>query len=154
MAKARYGSLQGAVATAHVRVRPTDLLRVIPATEFVGIGRHFVGIEGHVALRCPCCDATDVDTRHARICARADAQVNQHQLLLHAISRALKRLGVPDQVQSGEPFTSDTNLRMDIVARRAGLRNAPKPGIEGQVHSSRCDPCRPASTGTRASKQR
>ena len=86
-----------------------------------------MGIEEHVALRCPCCDATDVDTRHARICTTAGAQVNQHQPLFHATSRILKRLGVPHQVESGEPFTADRNLRMDIVVRKGGLRNAPNP---------------------------
>ena len=95
---------------------------VIPATEFVGIGRRFMGIEEHVARRCPCCDATDADTRHARICPRAGAQVNQHQPLLHAISRTVKRLGVPRQVESGEPFTADRNLWMDIVVRRGSLQ--------------------------------
>ena len=80
-----------------------------------------------MALRCPCCDATDVDTRHARICTTAGAQVNQHQPLFHATSRILKRLGVPHQVESGEPFTADRNLRMDIVVRKGGLRNAPNP---------------------------
>ena len=100
-AKARYRSLQGAGATACFRARPTDSLRVIPAAEFVGMGRRFLGIEEHVAARCPCCDAVDVDTRHARICPRSGAQVNQHQSLLHAISRTLKRLGISHQVESG-----------------------------------------------------
>ena len=86
------------------RTRPTDSLPVIPATEFVGIGRRFTGIEGHVAVKCHCCDTADVDNRHARICPRAGAQVNQHQPLLHTISRTLKRLGVPHQIESGEPF--------------------------------------------------
>ena len=69
------------------------------------------GIEEHVAVRCPCLDASDVDTRHARICPRAGAQVNQHQPLLHAISRTPKRLGVPHQVEGGEPFTADRTPR-------------------------------------------
>ena len=86
-----------------------------------------MGIEGDVAVRCPCCDATDVGTRLARICPRAGARVNQHQPLLHAISRTLKRLGVPHQVESGEAFTVDINLRMDIVVMRGRLRNAPNP---------------------------
>ena len=86
-----------------------------------------MGIEEHVAVECHCCDETDVDTRHALICPRAGAQVNQHQPLLHAISRTLKRLGVPHQLESGEPFTTDRNLRMDIVVRRGGIRNAPNP---------------------------
>ena len=37
----------------------------------------------------------------------------------------LKRLGIPHQVESGEPFTAERNLRMDIVIRRGGLRDAP-----------------------------
>ena len=90
-----------------------------------GHGKAFHWIEEHVAVRCPCCDAVDVDTRHARICPRAGAQVNQHQPLVHAISRTLKRLGIRHQVESGEPFTADRNLRMDIVVRRGGLRDAP-----------------------------
>ena len=45
---------------------PTDSLRVIRAAEFVGMGRRFIGIEEHVVMRYPCCDAVDVDTRHAR----------------------------------------------------------------------------------------
>lgn len=69
-------------------------------------------------MRCPCCDAVDVDARHARICPRAWAQMNQRQPLLHAISRILKRLGIPHQVESEEPFTADRNLRMDIIVRR------------------------------------
>ena len=123
-------------------------------TEFVGNGRRFMGIEKHVAVRCPCCDATDVDPRHARICPRAGTQVSQHQPILHAISRTLKRLGVPHQAEIGEPFAADRNLRMGIVVRRRGLRNAPYPGIPGHVHSSGCDPRRPASTGSLVGRQR
>ena len=44
--------------------RPTDSLRVIPAAEFVGMGRRLLGIEEHVAVRCPCCDAVEMATRH------------------------------------------------------------------------------------------
>ena len=82
-AKASYRSLQGAGATACLRASPTDSLGVIPASEFVGMGRRFLGIEEHVAIRCPCCDAVDVDTRDARICPRSGAQVNQHLSLIH-----------------------------------------------------------------------
>ena len=85
-----------------------------------------MGIEEHVVVRCPCCDAVDVDTHHARICLRAGAQVNQHQPLVHAMSRTLKRLGIRHQVESAEPFTTvDRNLRMDIAVRRGGFRNPP-----------------------------
>ena len=66
-AKARYRSLRGAGATACLRARPIDSLRVIPAAEFVVMGRRFLGIEEHVALRCPCRNAINVDTRHACI---------------------------------------------------------------------------------------
>ena len=146
-AKARYGSLPGAGATACLWARPTDF-RVIPAAEFVGMGRRFMGLEGHVVMRCPCCDAVDVDTRHARIYRRAGAQDNQHQPLVHEMSRTLKRLRIRHQVESGEPFTADRNVRMDIVVRRGGLRDAPNreyrensilldvthPGPQAQIH--------------------
>ena len=138
----RQGSIQEAKgATACLRVRPTDSFRFIHASQFVGIGRRFMGIEEHAAARCPCCDAVDVDTRHARICPGAVAHVNQHHPLLHAISRTLKRLGVSHQVESGEHFTADRNLRMDIGVRRGGLRDAPnreyreKPILLGVTHA-------------------
>ena len=84
-----------------------------------------MAIEEHVAVRCPSGDTVDVDTGHARIFIRAGAQLNQHQPLLHAISRTLKRLGVSHQVGSGEPFTAGKSPRMDIVVGRGGLRDAP-----------------------------
>ena len=43
----------------------------------------------------------------------------------------LKRVGIPHQVESGEPFTADTNLRMDIVIRR-GLRYGPNRGYRDE----------------------
>lgn len=55
-------------------------------------------------MKCPCYDAVDVDTQHTRICPREGVQVNEHQPLLHAISHTLKRLVIPHQIQSGEPF--------------------------------------------------
>ena len=111
------------------------------------MGRRFIGIEEHVAMRCPCCDAVDVNTRHARICPRAGVQMNQHQPILHAISRTLKRLGIPHQVESGELFTSDRNLRMDIVIRR-GIRDAPN--REYSDKSILILPCCPPSTNDAA----
>ena len=149
----RQGSIQEAKgATACLRVRPTDSFRFIHASQFVGIGRRFMGIEEHAAARCPCCDAVDVDTRHARICPGAVAHVNQHHPLLHAISRTLKRLGVSHQVESGEHFTADRNLRMDIVVRRGGLRGS-EPRVQREAHPAGRDPCRPPSAGTPARKQ-
>ena len=109
--------------------------------------------EGHVAMRCPCCDAVDVDTRHARICPRAEAQVNQNQPLLHAISRTLKRLGIPNQVESGEPFAADRNLRVDIVVRRRGLRDTPN-RAQREVHPAGRHSCRSSIADTPAGRQR
>lgn len=50
-----------------------------------------------MAVTCPCPDVLDVDTRHASICPRAEAQVDQDHPLLHGVSRILKRLGIPHQ---------------------------------------------------------
>ena len=47
-AKARCRSLQGAGAIACLRARPTGSPRVIPAADFVGIRRRFIGIEEFV----------------------------------------------------------------------------------------------------------
>ena len=63
-------------------------------------GKVFHGdIMEHAAVRCSCSDAVDVDARHARICPRAGAQVNQHQPLVHAMVNTLKRLGIQYQVK-------------------------------------------------------
>ena len=78
LAKARCRSLEGAGPTAYFWAQPTDSLRLLPATELVAIGRRFMGSGEHVSVRCPCCDANHVDTRHARICPRAGVQANQH----------------------------------------------------------------------------
>ena len=51
------------LATGHIR------------SKIRGHWKRFMEIEEHVAVRCPCCDATDVGTRHARICPRAGEQV-------------------------------------------------------------------------------
>ena len=66
-----------------------------------------------------------MNPRHARICPRAGAQVYQHQPLVHAMSRNLKGLGIRHQVESGEPFTTDRNLRINNGARRGFLQDAP-----------------------------
>ena len=101
-----------------------DLARIIPASEFVSRGRPFLGTEEPLAAGCPCCEATDVDTRHAHICHRAGAQVNQQHTLVHALSRTFERSSIHHQVESGAPFNADGNLRMDIVIERGGLRDA------------------------------
>ena len=67
----------------------------------------------------------NVDTRHALICPRAGAQVNQDQpLVSRCPTRTLKRLGIPHQAESGEPFTADRNRRVVIVVRRRRQRDA------------------------------
>ena len=111
--KARYRSLQGAGATACFRARPTDLPHVIPAAEFVGMGRRFMGIGEHVAVRCPCSNALDVDTRRAHL-PQSRGAGETAPAAVHAMSRTLKRRGIRHQVESGEPFTADRNLRMGI----------------------------------------
>ena len=101
-----------------------DAQRVIPAQEFLYAGRRHLGIEEHLAATCPACGATDANTRHARLCHRAGAQVNQHQALVHATSRFLNRMSVRHQVETGAPFNADRDLRMYIVIERGGLRDA------------------------------
>ena len=75
LVKAQQWSLPGPGVVACLRARPVDPARIIPASEFVSIGRRSLGMEEPLAARCPRCEATDVNTRHARTCHRAGAQV-------------------------------------------------------------------------------
>ena len=77
-----------------------------------------------MATPCPACDATEANTRHARLCHHAGAQVNQHQPLVRATSHFVKRMSVRHQVESGVPFNADMGPRMDIVIKRGGHRDA------------------------------
>ena len=104
LSKSRQRSLSGPGAVACLGPRPVDPARIIPASEGVSIGRRFLGMEEPLAAKCPCCEATDVNKRYAHTCHRAGAQVNQHQSLVHALSRTIKRLSVRHQVESGAPF--------------------------------------------------
>ena len=52
------------------------------------------------------------------------AQVNQHQALVHALSRTFKRKSIRHQVESGAPFNADRDLRIDMVIEKGGLRDA------------------------------
>ena len=63
-------------------------------------------------------------TVHARTCPRDGAQVNMHEPLKYALSRALTGLGVKHDVETGAPFTGERNLSMDIVVRPGALSNA------------------------------
>ena len=97
--------------------------------------------------------STDVDTRFAHICFRAGEQANQHQSLLHAISRTLKWLGILHQIERAELFTTDRNLRMDIVVRRRRLRDAPnREHTPNREHRDKSI-ARPASAGTPTRRQ-
>ena len=55
--------------SCHLPSGPANRLapRVIPASEFVGMGGEMVGIEEYMAATCSCCYAVDVDTRYACI---------------------------------------------------------------------------------------
>ena len=91
LAQARYRCLQEAVTAASFRARPTGSLRVTPGSDFVGMRRRVTWIFAQYVETTPrCCDAVAVVALHARICARAGAQVDQHQPFLHVISRTLK----------------------------------------------------------------
>ena len=121
---ARQQSQSGAGAAAWLRTRPADAQRVIPAQEFLYVGRRHLGTKEPLAATCPTCDAADANTRHARFCHRAGAQVNQHQPLVHATSCFLTRISVRHQVERDAPFNADRDLRMTIVIARGGLRDA------------------------------
>ena len=141
LAKARYRSLQGAGATACLRARPTDSLRVIPAAEFVGMGRRFLEIEEHVAVRCLCCNAINVDTRHARSCTS---------------SRDLPHFeAAQNSTPSGERRTVHCGKEPAYGCRHQARKSSrrSKPETYGQVHPTGRHPCRPASAGKPARRQ-
>ena len=120
LAKARQRSQSGSGATAFLRARHVDSARITPASEFVTAGKRFLGIEEFLAASCPC-RGEAVNTRHARLCHRSGAQVNQHQPFVHALSRALKSMSIPHQVESGDPFHANRDLRMDIDIEAGGF---------------------------------
>ena len=109
-AMARQRSQSGPGITAFLRARPVDSSRVMPSSEFVSAGRHFLGMEGFLATSCPCCRATEANTRHARLCHRSSAQVDQHEPLVHALSRTLERMSILHQVERGAPCNADRDL--------------------------------------------
>lgn len=49
LAKFRQRSLLGPGAVAYVRARPVDLSRALPVSEFVSIGRRFLGLKDPLA---------------------------------------------------------------------------------------------------------
>ena len=50
------------------------------------------------------------------------ASVNQHQPLIHAISRELQRHSIRDVVEDGSPFPQDHHLRIYISVPRRTFR--------------------------------
>ena len=107
-----------------MRARPVDSSRIIPPSELVSAERRFLEIEEFLATKCPCYGASDANTRHVRLYHRSGAQVNQYQPLVHAVFFTLKWMSTRHQVESGAPFNADRDVRMDMVIKREGLRDA------------------------------
>lgn len=107
MALARVRSSQGQGGHAFFRAAPTDRAREIPPNEFVYATRRALGVEEFLAQGCPRChrgrDGGVITTMHARTCPRDGAQVNMHEPLKYALSRALRGLRVQHDVESGHP---------------------------------------------------
>ena len=157
VALARVRSSQGPGAHAFFGAAPTDRAREIPPNEVVYATRQALGIEQFLAPGCPRChrsrDGGTITTMHARTCPRDGAQVTMHEPLKHALSRALRGLRVPHDVESGAPFTEERNLCMDIVVRPGSLQRI-ETRVPQQGHTPRCDPRRSASASALAKRQR
>ncbi|CAB1101457.1 ABC [Ectocarpus sp. CCAP 1310/34] len=136
MAYARTRSSQGQGGHAFLRAAPSDRAREIRSNEFVYATRRALGVEEFLAERCPRChrgrEGEIITTVHARTCPRDGAQVNMHEPLKYALSRALNGLRVKHDVESGAPFTGERNLSMDIVIRPGALTNASSPGYRNK----------------------
>ena len=87
-------------------------------------GKRFLGTEKFLAARWPYCGEAEINTRHARLCHRSGAQVDQHQPLVQSLSRTLKSMSIRHQVERGAAFHADRDLLMDIVIEAGGLRDA------------------------------
>ncbi|CAN0301499.1 unnamed protein product, partial [Scytosiphon promiscuus] len=128
-AEARVRSSQAKGAQAWLRATPTDKAFGFPSDEFTLALKRSVGLEEYLAPGCPRCyrnrDSCGISKMHAHSCPRDGAQVNMHETLKYAMSRALNGISVKHDVESGASFTGERNLSMDIVIRRGALRNAP-----------------------------
>ena len=124
----RVRSSQGKGAHACLRAVPTDKARETGPKEFTYALRRALGIEEFLASGCPRChrgrEQEGITTLHARTCHRDGAQVNMHEPLKFASSKALNGMGVRHDLESGAPFTGERNLSMDIVIRPGTLSNA------------------------------
>ncbi|CAN0450115.1 unnamed protein product, partial [Ectocarpus sp. 12 AP-2014] len=130
MALARVRSSQGKGAHAWLRAASTDGARGFPPNEYAYAIRRTSGVEEFLASTgCPRChrgrENNTITTAHARTCPRDGAQVDMHEPLKYALSRALTGLGVKHDVETGAPFTGERNVSMDIVIRQGALTNAP-----------------------------
>lgn len=92
LAKTRHVSLSGAGATTCLRARPMDSIRIIPASEFVILGRRMLGsIDQYMAQIRPCCGQRHASYKDVIMYAfEREQRFNQHQTLLHAMSLTLK----------------------------------------------------------------
>ena len=137
-----------------LRARPVDSAGSIPASEFMTAGKIFMGMEEFLAARCPCCGEAEVNTRHARLCQRSDAQVNQRLPHVHALSRNLKSMFICHQVESGAPFHANRDLANGHIdwgewtSRRYGTR------VSRQISTLRRHVRGPACGGPHAGRQR
>ena len=82
-----------------------DASRIIPAQELLYARRRHPGIEEHLAATCPACGAADADTRYARVCHKAGAQVNQHQPFVRSTSPSWSRCPSATKWKAVRPLT-------------------------------------------------
>lgn len=124
----RVRSSQGKGARAFSRAAPTDRARETGPNEFTYALRRALGIEEFLASGCPRChrrrEQEGITTLHGRACHRDGAQVNMHEPLKFALSKALNGMGVRHDLESGAPLTGERNLSMGIVIRPGALSNA------------------------------
>ena len=66
------------------------------------------------------------NSRHAHVCPQAGAHVGEYQLIINAISWALKQLWIGHSVEDGSLFLVERNLRVDVVVRACELRHESK----------------------------
>ena len=120
LSKARQQILSGPGVVACLRARHVDPTRIIPASEFVSIGRRFLGIEEPIdevpLLRSDGCQ--HASRAHMPPSRRAGKPASSATTVVHALSRTFKRLSIRHQVESRAPFNADRNLRMDVMIER------------------------------------
>lgn len=102
MARARHQSIR----PTYIRGQPFDSQRVVPPSESMAMGRHFLREMGpHLATESPCSGAGAVDKRQAHIRPWVRAQVSQHQPLTHTPWRVVQYLTIAHTIQHGAPIS-------------------------------------------------